>query len=337
MHIKEIDSRDQLNFLVSIKLQLKLYLLFIEKNDDGVTEDESISEEQADEEQFQIESSENNKDFVLVNTRIDYQYRPDNLDNVCLYEFVSVFYKKKINAGDVKHLSKAVSLEEDEGIRRGRPPNERYRFQKQHPQAATHLMMKYSEPHVPVLYGPQIPRRDRDDTRERYSRAILTLFVPWRTVSDLCEGNENWEDALKSRQHYISRRSSVIIENIQLLHECKKDRDEHLIQVLTESQTESDTIDPVLLPSDQNMNGEYENSDDSDDLLELLSKLNEYTTITADAAKTSTERVYIEETIKTVEDVGRFSHMRSKCHFIINNNISIRKTICSSTQSTFLE
>ncbi len=50
--------------------------------------------------------------------------------------------------------------------------------------------MNYSEAHVPILYGPQITRRNRDDTRERYSRVLLTLFVPWRTVTDLCDVNE---------------------------------------------------------------------------------------------------------------------------------------------------
>ena len=50
---------------------------------------------------------------------------------------------------------------------------------------------------MPVLYGPQIPRQDRDDTRERYCRALFTLFVPWRTVADLCDVNQTWEEALK--------------------------------------------------------------------------------------------------------------------------------------------
>ncbi len=67
--------------------------------------------------------------------------------------------------------------------------------------------MKYSELHVPVLYGPQIRRRDRDDTRERYSRALLTIFVPWRTVADLCDVNQTWEDVLKSREDRISMHS----------------------------------------------------------------------------------------------------------------------------------
>jgi hypothetical protein len=216
-----------------------------------------------------------------------------------------------MNATDLKYLSKtAVPLEEDMN-RRGRPANERYPFQNQHPQATTYLLMKYSEYHVPVLYGPQIPRRDRDDTRERYSRALLTLFVPWRTVTDLCDVNQTWEEALKSRQNLISMDSRMIIENIQLLHECKKDRDEHLLQVIAEAQTDNDAIDPVLLPANQDVHGEYD-MDNSDDLLELLGNLDEYTTTANNATKKSTEDKYIEETIEAVENVGRFTNMNRK-------------------------
>ena len=65
-----------------------------------------------------------------------------------------------MNATDFKYLSKtALSLEEDKVNGKGRPANQRYPFQKQHPQAATHTLMKYSEHHVPILYGTQIPRQ----------------------------------------------------------------------------------------------------------------------------------------------------------------------------------
>ncbi|CAF4241238.1 unnamed protein product [Rotaria sordida] len=127
--------------------------------------------------------------------------------------------------------------------------------------------MKYSQLHVPVLYGPQIPRQDRDDTRERYNRALLTLFVPWRNAVDLCDVNETWEDAFESRKDLISAHSWKIIENIQLLHECKKDRDEHLLQVIAEAQVENDSIDPAFLPSNQDADSEYE-VDDIDDLIQ---------------------------------------------------------------------
>ncbi|CAF4765742.1 unnamed protein product, partial [Rotaria sp. Silwood2] len=98
----------------------------------------------------------------------------------------------------IKYLSKSSTTEKRQDNQKGRPSNERFFFQKDHPQATTHLLMKYSEAHVPVLYGSQIPRQDRDDTRERYNRALLTLFVPWRNVIDLCDINQTWEDAFES-------------------------------------------------------------------------------------------------------------------------------------------
>ena len=155
--------------------------------------------------------------------------------------------------------------------------------------------------------------------RERSSRALLTLFVPWRTVSDLCNVNQKWEEALQSRQHLISTHSQNIIENIKLLHECKKDRDEHLLQVIAEAQTDNDTIDPVLLPTNQNVYGEHDSGDDNEDLLELLGNLNEYTAIAANALKKSTDKMYIEETIQAIKNVGRFTHMHGKFHLNVNS------------------
>jgi hypothetical protein len=290
--------------------------------DNDTYDDEAIDNDNNDEEQFQIQSTEHDKKYVLVNTRIDYQYRSDNLNRMCLYDFVSIFYKKKMNSTDLKYLSKIAGSIEEKINRKGRPPNERFLFQKQHPQATTYLMMKYSESHVPVLYGPQIPRQDRDDTRERYCRAILTLFVPWRTVTDICDISQTWEDAFKSRQHLILRHSWTIIENIQLLHECKKDRDDHLLQVIAEAQTDNSLVDPVLIPTNQ-VDGEY-GTDDSDDLLELLGNLDENTVAMLNATKNSTENRYIEETIEAVKNVGRFNSVNSKYYlnviFRIDNN-----------------
>ncbi|CAF4474821.1 unnamed protein product, partial [Rotaria sp. Silwood2] len=277
--------------------------------DNDIYDDEAIDNDNNDEEHFQIQSTEHDKKYVLVNIRIDFQYRSDNLNRLCLYDFVSIFYKKKMNSTDLKYLSKIAGSIEEKINQKGRPPNERFLFQKQHPQATTYLMMKYSESHVPVLYGPQIPRQDRDDTRERYCRAILTLFVSWRTVTDICDISQTWEDAFKSRQHLILSNSWTIIENIQLLHECKKDRDDHLLQVIAEAQTDNGLVDPVLIPTNQ-VDGEY-GIDDSDDLLELLGNLDENTVAMSNATKNSTENRYIEETIEAVKNVGRFNSVNN--------------------------
>ncbi|CAF4167889.1 unnamed protein product, partial [Rotaria sordida] len=163
----------------------------------------------------------------------------------------------------------------------------------------------------------KINEKDRPHNQRR---ALLTLFVPWRTVTDLCDVNQTWEDSFKSRQNRISIDSWKIIENIQLLHECKKDRDEHLLQVIAEAQTDNDAIDPVLLPANQDNDGEYD-MDNSEDLLELLGNIDEYTTASISASKKSTEDKYIEETVEAVENVGRFSHVSTHCQPSSNESI----------------
>ncbi|CAF1089809.1 unnamed protein product [Rotaria sordida] len=277
-------------------------------DNEDVYDDEIINDENSGEEHFQVQSTEDKNNFILVNTRIDYQYRSENLNNTCLYDFSSTFYKKKVNETDLKYLSKSSTTEKRQDNQKGRPSNERFSFQEEHPQATTHILMKYSQLHVPVLCGPQIPRQDRDDTRERYNRALLTLFVPWRNAVDLCDINQTWEDAFESRKNLISAHSWKIIQNIQLLHECKKDRDEHLLQVIAEAQVENDSIDPAFLPSNQDAHGEYE-VDDIDDLIQLIGNVDECTAAAANATKKSTENVYIRETVEAVEKVGRFNHM----------------------------
>lgn len=222
-----------------------------------------------------------------------------------------------MEAADLKYLSRNTTSDEQQKKRVGRPPNTRHAFKVEHPQTKTHLLIEYSEHHVPVLYGPQIPRHDRDDTRERYCRAILTLFVPWRTVADLCAVNQTWEEAFKSRQEQISVHSWKIIENIQLLHECKKDRDEHLLQAINEAETNKDEIDPVFLPANRN----FDNDNDADDNIELstlLENLDEYTITAINTSKQTTENEYIEETVDAVEKVGRFNPINSKLQSLIS-------------------
>ena len=86
---------------------------------------------------------------------------------------------------------------------------------------------------VSVLVGPAIPRHDREDTAERYARAILTLLHPSTTAFDICDVNQSWSEALILLQQTFSSKSNKVISNIQLLHECKRDRDDDLFQLVS--------------------------------------------------------------------------------------------------------
>ncbi|CAF4727237.1 unnamed protein product, partial [Rotaria sp. Silwood2] len=50
-----------------------------------------------------------------------------------------------MNTTDLKYLSKTAGSMEEKITQKGRPPNERFLFPKQHPQVTTYLMMKYKD------------------------------------------------------------------------------------------------------------------------------------------------------------------------------------------------
>ncbi|CAF4978930.1 unnamed protein product [Rotaria sp. Silwood1] len=183
--------------------------------------------------------------------------------------------------------------------------NERHTFHSAHPQSTSHLIIKRSTPVVPVLIGPQIPRREREDTHERYCRALLTLFVPWRSVQDLCELNQTWSEALEARRLLICSNSLKIIENIELLHECKHDRDEHLHQALLEAQNEN-SIEPILMPNYYE-GDENADEDDPEQLLQMLSIVNETTTNAYSALAGTHEQRYVRDALQAIDNTDRFA------------------------------
>ena len=191
----------------------------------------------------------------------------------------------------------------------GRPLQERYTFTAKHPQAKSHGIMKRTKPAVPVLVGPQISRQDREERRDRYSRATATLFIPWKSVRDLCDMNQSWSDALSAQQQNISGQSQKIIENIQLLHECKTDRDAHLQQIIVNTQS-NDQIEPRLFPQNMRIDSDDEDEDADQTLLHLdfLDDLTDNNRKSIVGSFSEKEQLYQNEAIRCLEEVGRFSN-----------------------------
>jgi hypothetical protein len=278
-----------------------------------VVEDEDENNAAAMEEHFSIEQSTDPQKLVLVNLRIDYQFRSPALESVCLYEFVSLFHRRSFTEKD-RHITNHSSTNtEDVRPVPGRPPQERYTFMTEHPQSRSHGIIKRPKPVVPVFIGPHIPRKDREETQERYSRAIATLLIPWRSVKDLCDSNQSWHEALSCRQGRISTESQQIIQNIQLLHECKKDRDAHLQQVIANVQA-SDEIDPRFFP--RNMRVDSDEDDEDLDLnetyLNFLDGLSDNNATSTFSHLSEKEQLYQDEALRCLHEVGRFSNCTSK-------------------------
>ena len=83
---------------------------------------------------------------------------------------------------------------------------------------------------VPVMIGPALPRCNLESNAAQYSRLMLMLFKPWRHAVDLKDPENDWESAfqvfLASPECDLHVRD--IMNNMQLMHECKDSRDSHM-------------------------------------------------------------------------------------------------------------
>ncbi|KAF8237219.1 hypothetical protein L208DRAFT_1105277, partial [Tricholoma matsutake] len=58
---------------------------------------------------------------------------------------------------------------------------------------------------------------------------MLILFKPWRTTFDLHQPNGSWSTAFKNYRSSTccSNEFKELMDNMQLLHECKDKHDDH--------------------------------------------------------------------------------------------------------------
>ncbi|CAF2187869.1 unnamed protein product [Rotaria magnacalcarata] len=271
-------------------------------------------------ESFELETGIDHQHLVLCNKRIDYELRPNDLSHICLYEFYSNYRKAKLTSSDkilFKSDSTSTSL-----TRRGRRPNDQWLFQQEHPQYSSHLLIRRSYRVVPVLLGPSIPRYEREDTKERYASAILTLFYPWRSVLDICDIHQLWSDALKIRESTFTAMSDKIITNIQLLHDCKRDRDQDLFQLVNQS-----------LPSQTIKSSSPYNDANVDDAEEILTLLDETTNLRPNLLNhDSIESIGVHE--RMIDEYLKLTLaniIRSERFFHINNNTAFSDSILNNS------
>ena len=67
---------------------------------------------------------------------------------------------------------------------------------------------------------------------------MLILFKPWKTLDDLKLRDESWNDAYRAFLTACSHTVRTLIDNMQLLHECKDARDDHFAERASARRTE---------------------------------------------------------------------------------------------------
>ncbi|KAI0745899.1 hypothetical protein C8Q76DRAFT_577991, partial [Earliella scabrosa] len=161
-----------------------------------------------------------------INQQQDYVYRPSDSEfvDMCLYEFVGLTEKITVKAEE-RRLAGRVERQSFDA-RRGRPEEARGKFIDGHPQCETHVLRKRVLWVVPVILGDRIPRRDRsEDEKELWARTMIMFFLPWRCPGDMRRATETWSEAYDRKEHLIKEGYKSIMENMNVLSECKDARD----------------------------------------------------------------------------------------------------------------
>ncbi|CAF4095943.1 unnamed protein product [Rotaria magnacalcarata] len=144
---------------------------------------------------------------------------------------------------------------------------------------------------------------------ENYLQATLieAQLKQQRQIENLCDVDQTWEQAFTIRHASITSESCKIIDHIQLLQECKNDRDEHLQQVIEAAQSE--VVNDNLYPRRNDSDSDDENTG----ILDVLETIDMSDIPVLKEPGTKSEQIYFEKVVQAVDQANRFSNIQVSC------------------------
>ena len=223
----------------------------------------------------------------------DYIYRPTEIEDMCLYDWVRRCNRKPLPSSKAKskmnYMQKKLEKKNDENRDSDEDsdfedncetvniplPSSMYRFMESHPLYSSHgTIVKTENPGIVATFFGTLPRHDQGD-REYYCLAMLTLFKHWRDPLTLKFIQCTWEDAFLD--HKFTDRQQELINNFNIKYECLDARDDYGAQLKNggnnaffpygqENEHEHDEFDPELFTK-LNKCDEFENLYQDDNMI----------------------------------------------------------------------
>lgn len=137
-----------------------------------------------------------------------------------------------------------------------------------HPQSSTHIVIPISAEKRPIPNFVNVPPRRGNEDDEYYFKAMLTMFKPWRSGSDLKNETESWSTAFRNTE--FCNEHMQVMKNFNIRYECSDARADFHAQRLKDSHP----ISWMSSVSDQIDSLEKEAR--SRDLLSALAENNEF-------------------------------------------------------------
>ena len=219
------------------------------------------------------ESKQDIKQTFAWNQRLDYQLRPDGVDNCCVYDFFTCWSKRKRrtcsaalaqladndgdDAGEVDTLAvddEAPELEEIDA-------EALFEFREGHPQRQQ-WGMQFRRDHASVIatiFGPMVHNRVR--SASRFARNMLLLFKPFRDFGDLRADGQTWKEAFAEFELTAPPRIQRYINNFESLDNHKRAWETDMQQRELELQRERRS---AFVPEEEPDDARFSDGDNSD-------------------------------------------------------------------------
>ncbi|KAJ7741069.1 hypothetical protein B0H16DRAFT_1324164, partial [Mycena metata] len=127
---------------------------------------------------------------------------------------------------DLRRLLGDEGARDELGLNRGRKAELRGEYLEGHDQLDTHLSRFRVLPVVNVLLGDRMPRPDRTPgEKDRWCRAMLILFKPWRLLEDLKHRGQSWTAAFNEMTFSDKAKETMLNMNVE--NECKDAKDKY--------------------------------------------------------------------------------------------------------------
>ena len=211
-----------------------------EENDDGESnnDNDTVAEESDDETDIDNEDnvhvafSRTGDVFERSSQVTNYRLRAKELNHLSVWEFTStvdqVSKSRRQNSDWDDDDDDDEPEDEDTLIENKR--NSAHELHAEHPEYLHKVQRIRRDPckqFVPVPIGPALPRRDRPELYAKYARLMLILFKPWQKEADLRGDSTTWTEAFEEFQKSCTKETRKVMDNMQILHECKDSKDSH--------------------------------------------------------------------------------------------------------------
>ena len=178
--------------------------------------DDNVIHQNIDEDLVPIPSiNDKSGDYTKL---MDYIYRDLSLQHLNFYDFIWKIDKRKKRKSN------------DTISNKGRPKSQTYNLINKHLQSESHELFEKKEEEVAIILGTSIPRKNDSDNRGLYCKLLLSLFKPFRSITDLINNEMSWDESFRNYMSLLENEKNIrilkLINNIEYLKKSENDAEE---------------------------------------------------------------------------------------------------------------